>query len=246
MRYYPLLLLGLVAAGAALAGWWLEPPTDASTRHAPAHLAAPGPRAVAVASPTPGSAAPTELRRQLDALAQCDQTQSCPVDHRDPYASEYRRAQAMAALLDQLRQNAATADPTTLRDTAWTYLNWPDGHVQSAALALLSALPPVPENVPALTQALQDSFDAPLMRQALAELARYPAQADALTPFFMEMLRTGSLFAGQEVAKGLLPFLTPGNVASYQQLLPTLDPQSAKARDLKAVLAEYGRQQEHG
>lgn len=248
MRYYPLLLLGLVAAGAALAGWWLEPPATDAAHPGPTAPAMPAAQMTATGGPaTAAPLATTALRRQLDALAQCEQTQSCPVDNRDPYASDYRRGQQMAALLDQLRAQAgAGADADALRQTAWAYLSWPDGHVQSAALALLSALPPAPANVPALTAALQDSFDAPLMRQALAEFSRYPEQAEALTPFFTELLRTGSLFAGQEVAKGLLPFLTAGNVGRYHALLAELDPQSGKARDLKAVLAEFGQRQRGG
>lgn len=251
MRYYLIVPLGLLAA---LAGWWLSPdaPLSHSDGTSPAPLATPGTAAASVTT----NVSPASLGQQLDALARCEQTQSCPVDNHDPYAAEYRRHQAMAALLDQLRAGTDLNDANPnavnkngadhLRQLAWQYLGWPDGHVQSAALRLLSALPPVPENVHTLTGALKSSFDAPLMRQALAELGRYPEQADAMAPFFIDMLSTGSLFAGQEVARGLLPFLTPANVGQYQALLARLEPQSAKARDLKAVLAEFEQRQANG
>jgi len=245
MRYYLIFPFGLIAV---LAGWWLSPEAPAHPDAAsPAPLATPGAAAALVTTDTSA----VSLGQQLDALAHCEQTQSCPVDNHDPYAAEYRRHQAMAALLDQLRASVGTHDATTsdadrLRPLAWQYLSWPDGHVQSAALSLLSRLPPVPENVPALTAALTNSFDAPLMRQALAELVRYPEQADAMAPFFIDMMSTGSLFAGQEVARGMLPFLTPANVGQYQALQDRLEPQSAKARDLKAVLAEFERRQANG
>lgn len=245
MRYYLLFPLGLLAA---LAGWWLSPdaPLPRSGTVAPAPLVASAAAAALVTTAT----SPVGLGQQLDALARCEQTQSCPADNHDPYAAEHRRHQAMAALLDRLRTSAGSGagqnNADYLRPLAWQYLSWPDGHVQSAALRLLSTLPPVPENVPALTTALTDSFDAPLMRQALAELGRYPEQADAMMPFFIDMMSTGSLFAGQEIARGLLPFLTPANAGHYQALQGRLDPQSAKARDLKAVLAEFERRQANG
>lgn len=246
MHYYLLFPLGLIAA---LAGWWLSPdaPLPRPGSVDPAPLATPAAAAALVTTNT----SPASLSQQLDALARCEQTQTCPVDNHDPYASEYHRHQAMAALLNQLQAGAGAdaanqRDADSLRSLAWQYLSWPDGHVQSAALSLLSTLPPVPENVPSLTTALTNSFDAPLMRQALAELGRYPEQTDVMTPFFINIMSTGSLFAGQEVARGLLPFLTPANVGHYQALQGRLEPQSAKARDLKAVLAEFERRQTNG
>jgi len=181
--------------------------------------------------------------QQLAQLAHCEQDHRCPVDSKtDPYAADYARNQQLQALLVQLTQIASQPSAQQeLHRVAAEYLRWPDGHVQSAALTLISALPAEPSNVPIITNALRQSFDAPLMRQALQELTRYPEQKNELQPFLSQVMQTGSFYAAQEVAKGLLPFMTPDTLGSYQTLLSQLDPQSSKALMLAATIQEYQR-----
>lgn len=186
-------------------------------------------------------------QQQLAQLANCEQTQRCP-QGKDAYEGEYERHRQMAALLAQLAKDALQrpSEEDNYRKIASDYLSWPDGHVQSAALSLLSALPTQPANVKLITTALQENFDAPLMRQAMQELQRYPANNNELQTFFGHILQTGAMYASQEVAQGLLPFLTADNVAYYQQILTELDHQSKKAQLLQATLDEFGMQQSQG
>lgn len=240
-KWHPALLLLPLAGGVAAGLWMLHPNQSQHTEPTQASAAvAPVPMSKTPSSGTPASSWQTVIQ-QLSRLAHCEQDQSCPPDSKtDPYAADYARNQHMQTLLGQLTQAALqpTVQPT-LRHVAVEYLQWPDGHVQSAALTLLSTLPAEQGNVPVITQALQQSFDAPLMRQALQELARYPDQKKELQPFFSQVMQTGSFYAAQEVAQGLQPFLSPDTLGSYQTLLSQLDPQSAKAQMLAATLKEY-------
>lgn len=232
----------LPLAGGVAAGLWILHPDQLFNTESSGVGASAAPVSI---SQKPSAAAPESkwqtVIQQLARLAHCEQDHSCPPDSKtDPYAADYARHQQMQALLVQLTQTASqpTAQPE-LHRVAAEYLHWPEGHVQSAALTLLSALPAKQSNVPVITQALQQSFDAPLMRQALQELTRYPEQSKELQPFFSQVMQTGSFYAAQEVAQGLLPFITPDTVGNYQAQLNQLDPQSAKAQMLAATLKEY-------
>lgn len=240
-KWHPALWL-LPLAGGVAAGLWILHPNQPQRTESPrvGASAAAVPQSQMSSSFVPTSKWRTVIQ-QLAQLAHCEQNNSCPPDSKtDPYAADYARNQQMQALLGQLTQTASQpAGQPELHRVAAEYLQWSDGHVQSAALALLSALPADPRNVPVITQALQQSFDAPLMRQALQELTRYPEQKSELQPFFSQVLQTGSFYAAQEVAQGLLPFITPETVVSYKALLTQLDPQSAKAQMLAATLKEY-------
>jgi len=240
-KWHPALWV-LPLAGVVAAGLWVMRPNQPQ-RTEPSHLgtsATPAPMSKTSLSDAPASQWQTVIQ-QLSRLAHCEQDHSCPPDSKtDPYAADYARNQQIKALLGQLTKTASQpAAHLELHRVAVEYLNWPDGHVQSAALTLLSALPTEHDNVPIITQALQQSFDAPLMRQALQELTRYPEQKKELQPFLSQVMQTGSFYAAQEVAQGLLPFLTPDTVGSYQTLLSQLDPQSTKAQMLAATLKEY-------
>lgn len=240
-KWHPALWV-LPLTGGVAAGLWImhpnQPPVPERT-HVGVSVA-PASIAQSATSKAPALQMQTVIQ-QLARLAHCEQDHSCPPESKtDPYAADFARNQQMQALLAQLTQTASQpAASSALHRVAIEYLHWPDGHVQSAALTLLSALPPEHGNVAIITQALQQSFDAPLMRQALQELTRYPEQKKELQPFLSQVMQTGSFYAAQEVAKRLLPFMTPETVASYQTLLSQLDPQSTKAQMLAATLKEY-------
>lgn len=188
------------------------------------------------------------IKQQLEQLAHCEQYQQCPQGKTDAYEGEYLRLRQMADLLGQLTRMASQQPQgeAVLRQVASDYLAWPDGHVQSAALSLLSALPAQSDSVKVITVALRDCFDAPLMRQAMQELQRYPANDEELQGFFGQILQTGSMYTSQEVAQGLLPFLTADNLGYYRQVLAGLDPRTTKALLLQATLKEFGLQQSQG
>jgi len=240
-KWQPALWLFLLAGGVAAGLWILHPPQPSRAEHAQVDTSKASASMPQMLKAQTLASQGQSLIQQLARLEHCEQYHSCPPDSQtDPYAADYARNQQMQALLGQLTQLAPQPEnQSALRHVATEYLHWPDGHVQSAALSLISALPPDPSNVPLITQALQQSFDAPLMRQALTELTRYPEQKKELQPFLSQVMQTGSFYAAQEVAQGLLPFVTPETVSSYRTLLSQLDPQTAKAQMLAAMLNEY-------
>ena len=223
-----------------------EKPTLQS-RLAPGQAPAPPANPDSRFGPAPGGS-PIQTLRMLAALETCEGKAACPEAGSDPYAAEYERNRKMAALLRSLTKETGETPEAreALRKVAAKYLSWPDGHVQSAALDILSGLPPNPENVRIIVMALDQTFDAPLMRQAMDELGRYPDREAQMRPFLSDLLLRGSIPVSQEVARDLLPLLNDQNATDYAELQASLDPESAKAEILAGVLKEFHMRSQGG
>jgi hypothetical protein len=188
---------------------------------------------------------------RLQALAKCEQQpQQCGLDDSDPRAAHFDLGQRLAKELGNL---AALARIGALGDVdggsiARRNLQYEDGHVQEAALSLISTLPPDPANVDAILAALQRGHDAGIYGQAMQELLRYPDEAarSRVENTLIETMQTGGHFAGQTVAQEILPFLNNGNLARFQELAEQLPPGSAKRKLLEGTLVEFEQRQRGG
>ena len=118
------------------------------------------------------------------------------------------------------------------------FLQFSDGHVQSAALDLMHAQAPNTESARVLIEALESSYDGKLMRQAMQELQRYPELDEQITALFTKHLQTGAFNLAQELAKNIGAFINANNLNYYKNLAGTLPPRSAKAKYLKTAILE--------
>ena len=189
---------------------------------------------------------------RLQALARCEQQpQNCNLDNSDPRAAHFDLGRRMAAELGHLAMLAragARMDEVDGAGIARNHMQNENGHVQEAALELMSALPPDSANADAILTALQQGHDAQIYAQAMRELQRYPDSGvrSRVESTLVETLQTGGHFAGQAVAQDILPFLDSGNVARFQELAEQLPPGSAKRRLLEGTLQEFRLRQSGG
>ncbi len=189
---------------------------------------------------------------RLQALAQCDeaQPQQCRLDDSDPRAAHFDLGQRVTkelAILAALARRNALGDVDG-NGIARRSMQYEDGHVQEAALDLMSALPPNSANVDVILDTLQRGHDAQIYTQAMRELVRYPDQAarSRIESTLMETLQSGGHFAGQAVAQEIMPFLNSSNLPRFQELAQQLPPGSAKRRLLEGTLEEFKQQQSGG
>ena len=189
-----------------------------------------------------------KIAQTLRELANCQETKTCPVDDSDPRASSYLLGQQLKEQLNdyaKLHADNKYYDEVTAQLTQ-EFLDYPDGHVQEAAIDLMSAQPANENNALTLITALGDGYDAKIMNQAMGELQRYPQLSEQSQQLFMDTLKTGAFYPAQEVAKNILPFLNANNIDSYKEVLASLSPKSAKARYLNAAIIEAQLRQSGG
>ncbi|TCS35737.1 hypothetical protein EDC30_10936 [Paucimonas lemoignei] len=189
--------------------------------------------------------------QRLQALAQCEQQpQQCDLDDSDPRASHFDLGRRVATELNNLAvlARAGALGEVDGGSIARRYMQNEDGHIQEAALSLISALPANSANVDPILSALQQGHDAQIYSQAMRELVRYPDEGSRsrVENTLIETLQTGGHFAGQVVAEEILPFINSGNLARFQELAGQLPPGSAKRRLLEGTLSEFVQRQSGG
>lgn len=179
-----------------------------------------------------------ELRTELLALRDCHAQDRCGFPQPDSRAAHFAAVQAMAV---RLRALAGRPEAPAI---ALELLGVPDGHVQSAALALIAAAPPQGDHAAAVVAMLRDNHDAVLLREALPLLARWRRQglSQGQDDMLYELLHTGAHQIGLALSAELLPFLTPQNLARYQQLHTSL-PEGRKREQLGQQIHEFLRLQ---
>ncbi len=189
-----------------------------------------------------------KLSDELNALLNCQLTDSCPEDNSDPRAASILLGNMLAEKLQQyldlhLDNNYYDAQSLAM---VKQFLNYPDGHVQEKAINLMSAQPADLETGQALINVLEDSFDAKIMNQSLIELQRYPQLGDEIKSLLQSSLVTGSFYVAREIASQIIPFLNEDNINSYIDIANKLPPRSKRARFLKANIKEYQLRQTSG
>ena len=180
------------------------------------------------------------LEESLATLANCKETDTCPRDDEDPRAASYELAMQLKQQIDayrKLHQQADYFDEQSAR-VAQTYLQYPDGHVQSAALALMRAQPANVDSATVLIDALSSGYDGKLMTEAMLELQRYPGLESEIQTLFAEQLREGAFNVSRAIAENIRPYLNQDNLAFYKKLADQLPAKSAKARYLKSAILE--------
>lgn len=144
------------------------------------------------------------------------------------------------AVLEQLKRLEGTASETELAAWARELMQFPDGHVQAAALRLAAKLPPSAQTSQIVVAALKESYDAVLLGKAYPVLEKW--QSLGLTAgyddMFAALVSTGGWQAAQSVAENLGPFLNEGNVPRFQQIAMQLPP-GARKDALTRVLRDY-------
>lgn len=220
----------------------LSAPVTNQVANAPTHSSAPE------ASQLPAHIK-TALTR-LEILAACA-PESCghTSTANDPRAAHFATADEVRHELETLleaMEESPTPDPAVAQSVR-QFMQYPDGHVQSSALAVLSALPADPATLDAvLTGLSQSNYDAPLFQQAMAELGRYPESQEKIDTLLGETLKTGDIQVAQTVATQLLPMLSTTNLDFYRTILTELPPRTEKATLLANTIAEYERRQTGG
>jgi hypothetical protein len=166
----------------------------------------------------------------------------------DQYGSRNNSLDAHFQVVQQAEQalrrlSQAGLTEKELGEAAEWALRSADGHVHAAALDLLALTRPTPEQVQAVTAALEHSFDSTLIRKALPLLQRWHQQGlcNSCERMMVLILKDGGLYAGQVVAQSLLPFLSPGNVETFKATANELPADSLKKRHLEQTLEEYQR-----
>ena len=190
------------------------------------------------------------LISELKKLKNCANGADCGLPQTDPRSAELELGQRFARTIDKmtLLAQAGIGDETTYQKVAQEYVKHPDGHVQEAALELMAACDPDPQNVASLVAGLTDTHDAQIYRMALMEFSRYddPQLRNDIDNLLIDTLKTGGHFASQEVANDILPMLNEQNIDKYKTTLTELPANTAKAKALKANIEEFELQQSGG
>lgn len=255
------LALTVLAAALATGLWWAMRADDAVAA-APARVAA-APSLPASALPMvspllPASAAepvvvepasPVALAavppaQALRALVQCHAANTCRVSSQEGLDGHFEIVTAVLRQLDRLAEQGSAAE-----QAAWAreLLGFPDGHVQSAALALAARLPPSAETVAAAVKALGKSYDAVLLREAYPVLKQWQllGLSAGYDDMFVGLVHTGGWQAAQSVAENVGPFLNAGNLARFEQVAQQLQP-GARQQALLRSLRDYELQRRGG
>ena len=189
---------------------------------------------------------------QLHFLQSCydDNIIDCGYPNNDPRQTSFLIGQdiknELQSLLDQWK--GGEIDEKVLSQAALESIANPDGHVQQAALEVLSELPTSQSHYNSMLETLAASYNAKIIKLIMLEAQRYKTEyaLERLDQIYIQQLKTGAPYASQEVAKNLLPFFNEYNIGSYKQTLNELPAKTKKAQLLKANIEEYERMQASG
>ena len=199
-----------------------------------------------------GSIQQPEELKQLYFLQSCydESIIDCGYPNNDPRQTSFLIGQDIKNELQSLLDhwNGGEIDEKVLSQAALESLANPDGHVQQAALEVLSELPPSQSHYNSMLETLAASYNAKIIKLIMLEAQRYKAEnaSGKSDQIFIQQLKTGAPYASQEVAKNLLPFFNEYNIGSYKQTLKKLSAKTKKAQILKANIEEYERMQAGG
>ncbi len=128
------------------------------------------------------------------------------------------------------------------------FLKNPDGHVQEAALDLISSQPTYPENLEAILNEVVRASDPELIPQAMLELERYddPRDQARIHEVFAEALQTGPPFVAVVIAEHLGDFITAQSFWFYSEILKKIDQQTLIHQHLLSTLKEFARKSSAG
>lgn len=203
------------------------------------HTAPPLVRAPAQTAPVT-----TESQQWMQKIAKielCFESQNCNYPQTDPRSYELAVSQDIAAQLREFKKRFLGTKEYEL--LARKYIKSADGFSQEAALEMLAMLPPTPENLAAMTEGLNGTPDATLMRQALSQLKRYlgTPMENQVHEFLRTTITTGAHFSSEVASEGIFPFINNQSYPLYRQAIQTLPAGSTALRNLSSALKEYSR-----
>ncbi|WP_286233963.1 hypothetical protein [Thalassotalea sediminis] len=187
-----------------------------------------------------------QLLHQLKDIEDCENNGLCSVNEQDPKQVMFEQEAMLVKTLQQLQAMHQTKQvfDTTYADITGKYLTSPLGRVQMQAIDMLAQQPKNEANAEILISALRDSYDSKVMTKAMSVLAEYPAQQQQYENMLMQTLKTGSFYVSRTVAKEVRHILNGQNIAKFEALAASLPEKTAKAKLLKASIADFKRSQE--
>ncbi len=189
------------------------------------------------------------LGAELRELSKC-YTQDCGLEKTDARTSYFNLGQKIREKLLQIQavvQVDQVAEPK-ISEMAREFIENSDGHVQEAAMDLMSTQAPSQENLEAILEHVIKGYDAELIHQALLELRRYPSVEDQeiIRQTLAQVLLTGAPFVAKAVAEKSELFISEQNLEFFEKLTRQIDPASLVAISLQSSLREFRRKSSAG
>lgn len=178
---------------------------------------------------------------ELEQLQTCYASEKCPFPQTDPRSYDLAVSKKISQKLIEFRKKYPR-DENGLK-LARRFIQSHDGYVQEEALKMLSDYQISQESLTALTLGLQNTPDAPLMKQAILELKRYigsPYESTVHT-FLSETLAAGAHFTAETVSQDISPFINPQSYSKYKNASETIPDGATAKRNLNSALREYLR-----
>lgn len=189
------------------------------------------------------------LIEEIKTLAECDE-KDCGSSNEDPRTDYYNRGQNLKKKINQyeyyVTQNRL--QNPEISELALKLLGHSDGHVQEAALDLLSTQPISKESLDTILEKIIKGIDAELIHQALLELQRYTSFDDQekIRLTLGEALMKGAPFVALAIAEKINLILNSQNISYFENLLSQMDPQSLVFKNLKYSVQEYDQLSQAG
>ncbi|GHE77531.1 hypothetical protein [Thalassotalea profundi] len=182
-----------------------------------------------------------QLLAQLDEIEDCENNGLCPFNEQDPKQSLFQQETMLVNALKNLQKMHQKEEQydETLAEVTGKYLSSPLGRVQYQAINMMAQQPNNQNNANILLSALSDSYDSKVMASAMEVLAEYPEQQQHYENMLIQTLTTGSFYVSRTVAKEVRHILTTDNIAKFEDLAQALPANTAKAKILKASIADF-------
>jgi hypothetical protein len=196
-------------------------------------------------STVPESSQPPKLNSLRDFLQRLEQLNTCyngacDYPRTDPRSYEFAVGQELRRSIFQMAEwvRGEALELSEISQAAREFMGSDDGHVQAAALDLLSTQPISNENLQAILQKILQGYDAQLIEHALLELRRYSAPNDRqqIDQALADALLTGAPFVAREVASHIASFISDRNTVFFRQIAVQLPDQSFYRIQLEAAL----------
>jgi hypothetical protein len=203
-------------------------------------------RSPAAATPTSGLASPQAhvYIAKLHSLEACVDG-GCDFPQTDPRSYGFALGRALQGelfkLADWCRQQGIT--DREIGETAVHFLQSENGHVQEAALDLMSTQPPRAENLQTILNNVIGGYDSRLIEFALLELERYDSPSDraVIDEALAEALLTGAPFVAREISGHLADFIDDQSYSYFSTILDRLPENSVYRTQLEASLSDFRR-----
>ncbi len=190
-----------------------------------------------------------EMESELQELNKC-YTQDCGNEKEDVRTEYFNLGQKIRQKLLQIQSliEIDKVEEPQISKMAREFIENSDGHVQEAALDLMSTQEPSNENLQAILDHIIKGNDPELIHQALLELRRYPSVVDQETirQTLAQVLLTGAPFVAQALAEKSELFINSQNIEFFEKLITQFDPQSLVSVSLQSSLKEYRRKSTAG